>query len=169
MAATFSPDSSDAAKRAFRSSLGRFATGVTVVTTRLADGAYAGLTVNSFSSVSLEPPLVLWSIGTDSSGYLAFSTADHFCINVLARPHEDIAMAFAKSDGAKFDAVAYTEGVGGAPVLDEALAAFECVKEAHYPGGDHLIVVGRVARVQMRESGDAPLVFYQGAFCGVET
>ena len=149
MAATFSPDSSEEATRAFRNSLGRFATGVTVVTTRLADGGYAGITVNSFSSVSLEPPLVLWSLGKDSGSYQAFSAADHYCINVLARSQDSVARQFAKTDDTKFDAAAFTEGLGGAPVLKDALAAFECQRDAHYPGGDHLILVGRVVRVQM--------------------
>jgi len=162
MGETFDPSQSEEMQRQFRNSLGKFATGVTVITMKAADGSLYGLTANSFSSVSLDPPLVLWSIGNNSQGFNAYQKAEHFCISILAADQDDIAMKFAKSDVAKFEGVSVTEGLGGCPIIDNAIATFECTMEATYPGGDHVILVGRVQRAHLND-GD-PLLFYQGKF-----
>jgi len=158
----FEPGRSDDALKVLRNSFGRFATGVTIVTMRDTDSTLIGLTVNSFSSVSLDPPLVLWSIGERSRGFHAFQRASHFCISVLSAGQSELANTFSRPDGPKFDNVSCTEGLGGAAIIDGAIAAFECEREALHPGGDHVIVVGRIKRVRI--GCGEPLLFYQGRF-----
>lgn len=148
------------ATRAFRDALGRFATGVTVVTCATADGPL-GITANSFSSVSLDPPLVLWSIARTSTRFAAFSAAQHFAIHILAEDERDLAARFTRG-GAGFDGLDWTAGPGGAPMIGGTFARFDCRLHAAHDGGDHLILVGRVDRVAQRDG--APLVFAQGHF-----
>ncbi len=160
MAATdgFAPDSD---LRAFRSALGRFATGVTVVTARDAQGAPAGITANSFSSVSLDPPLVLWSPKRDSRRFATFAGASSFAVHVLARDQQAVCDAFVRSaDG--FAAAPWREGPEGLPLLGGCLAVFLCHREAVLPGGDHAIILGRVWQAAHREG--APLVFQGGRY-----
>ena len=148
--------------RHLRDVLGTFVTGVTVVTTRDAAGLAHGVTANSFSSVSLDPPLVLWSQSLSSRSYPAFRDSDHFAINILADDQIAISNRFARSIDDKFASVPHRPGLGEAPVLDGAAAHLECVKVAEYPGGDHVVYVGRVERIA--HSGRRPLAFGSGKY-----
>ncbi len=161
---SFEEDAYD--KRALRDALGRFATGVTVVTTCCPAGKLEGLTANSFSAVSLDPPLVLWSLRRDAGSMPSFSKASHFAVNVLAASQKDVSAHFARSQPDKFAMAAYETGHGGCPVLADALATFECSLETQVEGGDHIIFIGRVLRATYRD--DDPLVFAGGAYCRAE-
>ena len=134
-------------QRQLRDVLGTFVTGVTVVTTRDSDGMAHGVTANSFSSVSLDPPLVLWSQALTSKSYPAFRDSEHFTVNILADDQIAISNHFAKSREDKFSSIAHSHGIGGAPVLEGAAAHLECVKIAAYPSGDHVVYIGRVERI----------------------
>jgi flavin reductase (DIM6/NTAB) family NADH-FMN oxidoreductase RutF/DNA-binding IclR family transcriptional regulator len=149
-------------KRELRNVLGAFTTGVTIVTTRDANGTTHGLTANSFSSVSLDPPLVLWSQSLGSSSYAAFRDAEHFAINILADDQIAISNRFAKSGVDKFTGIVWAEGVGHVPVLAGTAAHLECSKVAAYPGGDHVVYLGRVERIG--RSGRRPLAFSGGRY-----
>jgi flavin reductase (DIM6/NTAB) family NADH-FMN oxidoreductase RutF len=158
--ATFVPD--PAHPRPMREALGRFATGVCVVTTSTPDGP-VGFTANSFASLSLDPPLVLWSPAKSSQRYPVFAGAAHFAIHVLARHQMDLVLRFARR-GAGFAGLAHEVTAEGNPAIAGALARFDCAQHATHDGGDHLIVVGRVLRVTMR--ADEPLVFSAGHYGG---
>ena len=146
---------------ALRRSLGSFSTGVTVITTVAPDGRRVGLTANSFSSVSMEPPLVLWNLSERSPNRAVFEQCRHFAINVLAFDQQELCKRFATSTIAdKFAGVACREGTGGVPLLDGAVAQFECSMHAQHPGGDHLIFIGKV--LAHRWSDRMPLLFSQG-------
>lgn len=149
----------------FRAALGQFATGVTIVTTRDAQGHTVGLTANSFNSVSLDPPLVLWSLAKRSSSLAAFKGGTHFCINVLTHEQRLLAERFASKAIDRFDGVAWRSGAGGAPIIDGAAAVFECFHHSHHDAGDHIIFIGQVERCD-RRLGSAPLVFHGGRFIG---
>lgn len=157
-AQSFAP--SPATARAFRDCLGRFASGVTVVTAPTSQGGI-GMTANSFTSVSLDPALILWCPAKASSRFSAFSSASHFAIHVLAADQEEVARSFAKSAQA-FDDHASHLSVAGVPLLHNCLARFECETHAMHDAGDHAIMIGRVLTAQM--SDGAPLVFSQGCF-----
>ncbi|HWL42123.1 MAG TPA: flavin reductase family protein [Ilumatobacter sp.] len=150
--------------RALRRSLGCFATGVTIVTAAGRAGEPPiGMTVSSFNSVSLDPPLVLFSIADNARSLEALSEAPAYAVNVLAADHVDLSNRFARPSEAKWDGVDYEPGHLGVPCLPGALAAFECRPYATYDGGDHVIFVGEV--VAHRSLPDAqPLVFYRGAY-----
>lgn len=149
-------------RRAFRQCLGQFATGVTVMTTQ-AGGHPAGVTANSFSSVSLEPPLVLWSISRTSRSFHAFAEANCFAVNILGQDQIRLSQIFSNSEADnKFAEVDWSIGRHGAPVLDGVTALLECEREAMYEGGDHVIIVGRVLRFAMSQS--EPLIFAQGRY-----
>lgn len=147
---------------AFRRCLGQFGTGVTVITAGSGD-SLVGMTANSFSSVSLDPPLILWSTKRTSQSFAAFQAATHFAVNVLS--HDQIALSkhFGRSGGDKFSDISWRAGIGGAPLLAGTLCSFECRKSAEYPGGDHLIVLGEVQRFSRHERG--ALLFAQGRYC----
>lgn len=147
----------------FRSALGMFATGVTVVTARTANGGLVGLTANSFNSVSLDPPLVLWSLSRAAASLSAFSTGSHYAINILAADQQEIAKRFAAKGVDRFSDVKFVEGVGGAPLLAGAAATFECFNRSRYEEGDHVIFVGEVERCAHR-AGASPLLFHGGKF-----
>ncbi len=147
-------------RRAFRNALGNFATGVTVITAKGEDGALAGVTANSFNSVSLDPPLVLWSLDRVSPSLKVLENASHFCVHILAEGQSDLCMKFAKSGDDKFNGVEFAEGLGGAPVFDGCLAYFECRNVVHHDGGDHVIIVGEVERFET--AAGEPLVFFRG-------
>jgi flavin reductase (DIM6/NTAB) family NADH-FMN oxidoreductase RutF len=150
-------------RQILRRTLGAFATGVTIVTTRV-DGVAHGLTVNSFASVSLDPPLVLWSLDKRSHSLEAFSEAEGFAINVLARGQAELARRFARHGVDRFAGVATEDGFAGAPTLPDCAAVFECRRVAMHEGGDHLIFVGEVVAHRAHER--APLVFHRGVFGG---
>jgi flavin reductase (DIM6/NTAB) family NADH-FMN oxidoreductase RutF len=147
----------------FRDALGMFATGVTIVTARSAEGALVGLTANSFNSVSLDPPLVLWSLARSAGSMPALSTGSHYAINILAANQKDLAERFASKNVDRWAEVQFSEGVGGAPVLDGCVASFECFNRSRYDEGDHVIFVGEVERCTHRP-GAAPLLFHGGRF-----
>jgi len=145
----------------FRRCLGEFATGVTVITTCLAGDRF-GLTSNSFSSVSLDPPLVLWSIRRASQSFAAFEACPHFVVNVLAADQRDLSQRFAKSGPGKFDGVDCREGLGGAPIIADVAASFECRRAAAFDGGHHLVLVGRVEHFCRYDR--QPLLFAKGRY-----
>jgi flavin reductase (DIM6/NTAB) family NADH-FMN oxidoreductase RutF len=147
----------------FRAALGRFATGVTIVTARAEDGALVGLTANSFNSVSLSPPLVLWSLSSGSSALPVFRGGTHYAINVLSAQQRELALRFAARGVDRWAGVAYTEGAAGAPLLEGAIATFECFNRSRYEEGDHVIFVGQVERCQHR-SELRPLLYHGGRF-----
>lgn len=147
--------------RAFRKGLSQFATGVSVVTTRRL-GEPVGMTINSFSAVSLNPPLVLWCIRQESRKAPAFLGASHFSVNVLSADQVEVSQAFATPEVVWHPPARWQEGRHGLPLLDGALAQFECSMYEVYPGGDHKIILGRVERVSFRD-GD-PLLFVQGGY-----
>ena len=149
--------------RELRAALGAFATGVAIVTTRAADGLH-GLTINSFASVSLDPPLALWSLDLRSHSLSAFETTPAFAVNVLGRHQADLARRFARPGLDRFAGLALSEGLEGAPLLIDGVAAFECRRVAMHEGGDHVIFVGRVERY--RADQRPPLVFSRGKFGG---
>lgn len=153
-------ESDNGEPRALRQALGSFATGVTVITTQTGDGRQVGVTASSFNSVSLEPPLILWSLSGRSPNLAAFRDGRHFAVNVLAANQVDLCNRFGRPFDDKFAGLEVTAGLGGAPLLPGAVAQFECACEAAYPGGDHLIILGRVLR--FRWSGQTPLLFCQG-------
>lgn len=149
--------------QAMRSALGLFATGVTIVTTRSSDGSMIGLTANSFNSVSLSPPLVLWSIAQKAGSLQAFLAAKHYVIHVLAVEQQSLAERFASKVVDRFDGLAFHEGLGGVPVLPGCAAVFECTNKSQYPEGDHVILVGEVLSCQ-HDASRAPLLFHGGKF-----
>lgn len=155
---------SDAAldPRAFRRALGNFATGVTVITAATQEGTRVGVTANSFNSVSLEPPLVLWSIDKRSGSYAVFEQAEHFVINILAADQVELSNRFARPSENKFAGIEVDIGVGGAPLFADCAARFQCEKYQQIDGGDHWILIGKV--VAFDDLGRAPLVYHQGAY-----
>ncbi|QHE83604.1 flavin reductase family protein [Hydrogenophaga sp. BPS33] len=147
----------------FRASLGMFATGVTIVTARTDSGELVGLTANSFNSVSLSPPLVLWSLARTAGSMAAFSNGRHYAINVLAADQQALAERFAARGTDRWTGVAFTTGVSGAPVLDGVAASFECFNRSQYAEGDHVIFVGEVEHCGHRPEA-SPLLFHGGRF-----
>jgi flavin reductase (DIM6/NTAB) family NADH-FMN oxidoreductase RutF len=148
--------------RALRDALGAFATGVTVVTALDPAGRVVGLTVNSFNTVSLEPPLVLWSLSLASPNLAAFRLASHFAVNVLAADQQALSECFARRGADKFAGIDWQSGLGGAPLLPGCCAVLECCNELQHAGGDHLIFIGRVERFSRREA--PPLVYHGGRY-----
>ena len=148
--------------RAFRRALGNFATGVTVVTAADATGRKVGVTANSFNSVSLDPPLILWSIDKRSTSHAVFEAASHFAVNVLAADQIDLSNNFARPKEDRFAEVEYQAGEGGAPILADCSARFECEKFQQVDGGDHWIMIGKV--VAFDDCGRSPLLYHQGAY-----
>ena len=147
----------------FRAALGMFATGVTIVTARAADGSFVGLTANSFNSVSLTPPLVLWSLARSAGSMAAFSAGSHYAINILSADQQDLAKQFATRNVDRFSGGRFAPGSGGAPLLQGAAATFECFNRSRYEEGDHVIFVGEVERCTHRP-GASPLLFHGGKF-----
>jgi len=150
----------------FRAALGQFATGVTVVTARADEEPHIGFTVNSFNSVSLSPPLILFSVARSMQRFDLFRSADAYVVNVLTTEQERISTQFAASDEDKWADVRWREGEGGAPVLLDALATFECVPWAEHDGGDHVIFVGEVKRFAARDDAGA-LGYFRGGYADV--
>lgn len=147
----------------FRAALGQFATGVTIVTALDAQGQRVGLTANSFNSVSLSPPLVLWSLARHSSSMAGFLSAQSYAINVLAADQRALAERFASKGIDRFDGGAWRPGLSGAPVIEGAVAVFECSHRSQHDEGDHVIFVGQVQHCS-RRLGAAPLVYHGGRF-----
>ncbi len=149
-----------------RAALGQYATGVAIVATLDGNGRPVGLTVNSFASVSLDPPLVLWSLALTSAALPAFKACSHFAVNVLAAGQKELSIRFATTGLDRFAGLAWMPGLGGAPLLDDCCAHFECRNETRHEGGDHLIFIGRVERFDHAEH--PPLVFHGGLYRSLE-
>ncbi|MFI8518812.1 flavin reductase family protein [Streptomyces sp. NPDC085481] len=148
----------------FRATLGRFTTGVVAVTAlRESDASPVGLAVNSFTSVSLDPALVLFCIARNSTSWPQVRTAERFCVNILGEHQRELSNRLATSGDDKFRGVRWTATPNGTPVLDGAIGWLECSVEAEYAAGDHDVIVSRVHRLSSREDG-APLVFYRGSY-----
>jgi flavin reductase (DIM6/NTAB) family NADH-FMN oxidoreductase RutF len=153
----------------FRSVLGRFATGVTVVTVRDASEVDHGMTVSAFCSLSLEPPLVLICVEKDASLHevLAASTgSSRFAVNILEARQEEIARRFAEEHPDRFEGIGFTRGLTGAPLIDDCLAVVECEVRNRYAGGDHTIVVGAVVAASAHDG--RPLLYYRGGYATLE-
>ena len=148
-----------------RNALGCFTTGITIVTARAPDGQVAGVTANSFCSVSLEPPLVLWCLSKSAPSQSVFVKATHFAIHILAEDQAHLSVRFCKPSKNKFAGLALSDGLGRAPLLDGVLALFECRSQHRYEGGDHYIIVGRVERYHHTDR--PPLLFHTGGYRGL--
>ena len=146
----------------FRNALGTYPTGVTIITAAGPDGKPYGLTCNSFASVSLNPPLVLWSLGVFSQNMSVFQNASHFTINVLGASQQALASKFAKSSEDKFAGVEWKPGLGGAPLLADSVANFQCRAANRYYGGDHVIFLGAVEAYSYNRL--EPLLFARGGY-----
>ena len=146
----------------FRTALGQFATGVTVITALDADGNKIGMTANSFSSVSLDPMLVLWSVAKSANGFNAFNHAQHYAIHVLNAEQQAVSNRFASKVEDRFEGYDCALGHGGVPLLTDYCARFQCEAESRYEGGDHIILVGRV--LDFDHKAAAPLIFHAGGY-----
>jgi len=149
-------------RRDFRRALGQFATGVTVVTAQAKNGRPVGLTVNSFASVSLDPPLVLWSLSRQASDFEELNDAGHFAVNVLSARQHSLSRQFSTTLPDKFAGVAYEKAANGSPLLKGATAQFICRVIKRFEGGDHVILLGEVENYRWHEG--EPLVFHSGRY-----
>lgn len=154
--------------RAFRQALSQFATGVAVITARGPEGEAIGMTMSSFNSVSLDPPLILFSIDRRAHSLPAMQAAKGFAVNILSRAQEGLSNQFARALGDKWEAVEHTMGHAQAPLLQGALAHFECEPYGQHDGGDHVIVVGRVVRFATN-TRESPLLFFRGRYHSVSS
>jgi flavin reductase (DIM6/NTAB) family NADH-FMN oxidoreductase RutF len=150
--------------RAFRNALGSFPTGIAVMTAASSEASHIGITVNSFTSVSLDPPLVLWCIDRRSRRYPAFAGATGFTVSILASGHQDVSSRLAGAGEHNLDGIALIATQLGPPALADALAVFECALESVQDAGDHAILIGRVLRFARHDGAGAPLVYYQGKY-----
>lgn len=153
--------------RALRGALGKYATGVAVITTKL-DGQPLGMTVNSFAAVSLDPPLILWSIQNSSGRFESFTRTERFSVNVLGAEQAHIARAVASADAASsaFDSFDWSTGNNGSPLINGAIARFECSRQQVLPGGDHQIIIGKIEEIS--ECAGEPLLFVKGGYARAE-
>ena len=151
--------------RQFRDALGEFATGVTIICARTGDGRYVGLTANSFNSVSLDPPLVLWSLARSSASLPSFEAAGRYSVNVLSAEQTELARRFSRPHEDRFAGVGYRLGWADAPLVDGCVAWFECVHHGRHRAGDHMVFIGEVATCE-RAKGRG-LVFHHGHFGAV--
>jgi flavin reductase (DIM6/NTAB) family NADH-FMN oxidoreductase RutF len=148
----------------FREALAQFATGVTIVTARAAHGAFVGFTANSFNSVSLDPPLVIWSLARRSRSLAVFEGAERYAINVLAHDQVDLARRFSRLHADRFAGVAHRTGKGGAPLIEGCAAWLECRHHALHPAGDHMLFIGEVETCAHRRV--LPLLWHGGRYRG---
>lgn len=155
--------------RQFRDALGCFATGITVITALDQEGGPVGLTANSFTSLSLDPPLVLFCIDRGIKSFDALHSNRHFAVNILREDQETLSRKFAKSGPDKWSGVTFESWETGCPILGGCIANLECDVESLFEGGDHVIVVGRVRRMQFDSDGSGcrPLLYYRGRYVGV--
>ena len=144
-----------------RQALSKFATGVTVVSTIDNSGDPIGMTANSFTSVSLKPPLVLWSIGNNQPSYDIFTNAKGYSVNILSKEQENLCKLFSSPVDNKFEKIKFSLSENGFPIIDNSLAWFDCLKWQNYPGGDHEILVGEVKNFHANEA--SPLIFWNGS------
>lgn len=151
---------------AFRAVMGRFASGVTIVTATAASGADHGMTVSAFASVSLEPPLIVMCIDQAASMHDMLASSDYFAVNILASTQEPIARRFADTGAQRFEGIGFRRGENGVPVLDDVLACIECKRVSSTDAGDHTIIVGETIATSMRDA--RPLLYYRGGFAQLE-
>ena len=150
--------------KAFRDALGAFPTGIAVMTASFGDVSHIGITVNSFTSVSLDPPLVLWCIDRRSRRYPHFAHAPGFTVSILGSGHRAVSTRLAKAGEHNLDGIALTPTELGPPALADSLAVFECARESVQDAGDHAILIGRVLRFARHDGGGAPLVYFRGKY-----
>lgn len=155
-------------QREFRDTLAQFVTGVTVITTRDTSGSPAGITANSFNSVSLDPPLILWSIGRDANSLAAFESATHFAVHILSEDQVDLSTRFATVGADKFTGLKTQAGLGDVPLIDHAVARLECSVFERVPAGDHIIYIGKVERLQLDRT-KSPLVYHSGDYAKLQS
>lgn len=148
----------------FRAALGLFATGVTIITCRAPDGTPVGMTANSFNSVSMQPPLVLWSLGLQASSLPIFSAASHYAIHILTSEQRGLAELFATRGADRFAGLDCGVGAGGAPLIEGSAAVLECRNRNRHAEGDHVIFVGEVEQCRYRSKDASPLIFHGGRF-----
>lgn len=153
--------------REFRNALGQFATGVTIVTARGPDDAAMGVTVSSFNSLSLDPPLILWSLDRAAQSLAAFQAAAYFAVHVLTLEQRELALRFAQKGADKFAELALETGLDGCPLLRDCAARFHCEAKYCYEGGDHEIFIGEVKHFE--NFGKTPLIFHGGQFARLYT
>jgi 3-hydroxy-9,10-secoandrosta-1,3,5(10)-triene-9,17-dione monooxygenase reductase component len=146
----------------FRNALGSFATGVCIITTLGKNGQKVGMTANSFNSVSLTPPLILWSIGKSTNCFDDFMAADAFAVHILAADQQDLSNRFATTGEDRFANIQCTDGLSGIPILPHYSACFECKAANQFDGGDHIIMTGEVVRFSDNQLD--PLLFYRGSY-----
>lgn len=147
-----------------RKVFGQYPTGVTVVTTMDSNGEPIGMTANSFASVSLSPPLILWSIDRGGEIHDIFTQATHFCVHMLAEHQEEVSTRFSSGEKKRFSGIIWSSGELGSPLLSDYLCRIECSLENVFDGGDHSVMLGRVAKVEFKEEHQKPLVFHQGTY-----
>ena len=150
--------------RDFRDTVGCFATGITIITTIEADGTPIGLTANSFASLSLDPPMVLFCLDYKVASFDAFQAGGNFAVNILSTTQQDLSNRFAKSGSEKWDGVTFDTWDTGSPILPDCLANMECKVSSINEGGDHVIVIGRVVRMERAQSDVMPLLYYRGGY-----
>ena len=153
--------------RSLRNAFGCFATGITVITTVDAEGALYGVTANSFASLSLDPPLVLFCLDYKSMSFEAFRAGTHFAVNILREDQQALSAHFARSNADKWANLSFDTWDTGCPILPESVASMECEIASIHEGGDHIIIVGRVLRADHDESAASPLIFYRGRYQGL--
>jgi len=150
--------------RAFRDALGAFPTGIAVITAAFQEVSHIGITVNSFTSVSLDPPLVLWCIDRRSRRYPHFAQALGFTVSILGSGHREVSKRLAQAGEHNLDGIALIPTLLGPPALADSLAIFECARESVQDAGDHAILIGRVLRFARHDGAGAPLVYFQGKY-----
>lgn len=153
--------------RTFRNAAGQFLTGVTIVTAVGPDGEKLGLTANSFTSVSLDPPLVLISIDKSLSSYEELMQAEGYAVHILSTEQQELSTLFATRGADKFGSVETRDGLYGAPLLPEAMAVFECKVVERYPGGDHTLLLGHVERLTPGDGTGQPLAYFRGRYAAL--
>ena len=146
----------------FRQALGQYATGITIVTTRDSDNTPIGMTANSFVSVSLDPPLVLWSVDNSSPLYAGFAAASHYAVHILDEAQQSLSNRFADDDVDKFEGLNISSGINDLPLLEQHIARLQCEVVDRHEAGDHMILIGHVLDIQ-HESKD-PLLFFSGDY-----
>lgn len=153
--------------RELRNAFGCFATGVTIVTTVDGNGEKIGITANSFSSLSLDPPLVLFCVDNKINSFEAFRTCEHFNVNVLHEDQMDLSNTFARSSDDKWNGIEHGTGANGCPSFAGTVAVLECDKHAMHEGGDHVIMVGEVKNLTYEDGACRPLLYYKGSYANL--
>jgi len=155
--------------RDFRDTVGCFATGITIITTVDADGSPVGLTANSFTSLSLDPPMVLFCLDYNVASFDAFKAGEHFAVNILSTGQQELSNRFAKSGPEKWHGVAFDTWDTGSPILPGSLASMECKISSINKGGDHVIVIGEVVRMERAQGDVRPLLYFRGGYANLNS